>query len=99
MADPSRRWDEPAGLPVVAGASMGPMLCKPMLAVTLIVRRRLAAGECDRGQHVIAAWYATGPMGDPALWAEHEHGRGAPDIELPDQVQPVGHVDLHVGYA
>ena len=34
VADPSRRGDEPAGLPVVAGASMGPMLCKPMLAVT-----------------------------------------------------------------
>src|SRR5215471_12946649 len=98
MADPSRRWDEPAGLPAVAGASMGPMLCKPMLAVTLKVRRWLAAGERDRGQHVIAAWHATGPAGDLALGAEHEHGRGTPDVEAPDQVQPVGHVDLQMGH-
>ena len=70
---------------------MGPMLCKPMLAVTLKVRRRLAAGQCDRGQHVIAARHAAGPAGDLALWAEHEHGRGAPDVEPPDQIQPVGH--------
>src|SRR5215470_2421574 len=99
MADPSRRWDEPAGLPAVAGASMGPMLCKPMLAVTLKVRRRLAAGQCDRGQHVIAARHAAGPAGDLALWAEHEHGRGAPDVEPPDQIQPVGYVDLQMGHA
>src|SRR5215469_11487363 len=99
MADPSRRWDEPAGLPAVAGASMGPMLCKPMLAVTLKVRRWLAADERDRRQYVIAARHATGPAGDLALGAEHEHGRGTPDVEPPDQIQPVGHVDLQMGHA
>ena len=78
---------------------MGPMLCKAMLAVTPDMRSGLAAGQRDRGQHVIAARHATGPAGDLALWAKHENRGGAPDVKPPDKVQPGSHVDLQMGHA
>ena len=77
---------------------MGPMLCKAMLAVTPDMCSRLATGQRDRGQHIIAARHTTGPAGDLALWAEHENRGGAPDVKPPDKVQPVSHVDLQVGH-
>ena len=78
---------------------MGPMLCKAMLAVTPDMRSGLAAGQRDRGHHLVAARQATGPPGDLAPRAEHEHSRRPPDVEPPDQIQPVGHVEFQVCHA
>ncbi len=79
---------------------MAPMLCKPMRACHFpgpaagppVASATAAITSSRRGR----------PLARPVIWPcgpSTNSGGGPPDVEQPDQVQPVGHVDLHMGDA